>query len=126
MRFMCALNECDFHASGVYARGSKRSHTGGKCVTCRGLHILALRRTTLLNLSCVSPKMGCLEYIYITKSAGVVCSNPSGGITPRNFGNSVYPTFPVPFGRDTESLKLVPLFGVYARGSKRCHTGWWK
>ena len=23
--------------SGVYARGSKRSHTGGKCVTCRGL-----------------------------------------------------------------------------------------
>ena len=27
--------------SGVYARGSKRSHTGGKCVTCRGLHIPA-------------------------------------------------------------------------------------
>ena len=27
--------------SGVYARGSKRSHTGGKCVTCRELHILA-------------------------------------------------------------------------------------
>ena len=26
--------------SGVYARGSKRSHTEGKCVTCRGLHIL--------------------------------------------------------------------------------------
>ena len=24
--------------SGVYARGSKISHTGGKCVTCRGLH----------------------------------------------------------------------------------------
>ena len=24
--------------SGVYARGSKRSHTGGKCVTCCGLH----------------------------------------------------------------------------------------
>ena len=24
---------------GVYARGSKISHTGGKCVTCRGLHI---------------------------------------------------------------------------------------
>ena len=34
-----------FYLSGVYstARGSKRSHTGdraGKCVTCRGLHIL--------------------------------------------------------------------------------------
>ena len=26
--------------SGVYARGSKISHTEGKCVTCRGLHIL--------------------------------------------------------------------------------------
>ena len=26
--------------SGVYARGSKRSHTGGNCVTCRGLHTL--------------------------------------------------------------------------------------
>ena len=25
----------------VNARGSKISHTGGKCVTCRGLHILA-------------------------------------------------------------------------------------
>ena len=24
--------------SGVYARGSKISHTGGKCVTCHGLH----------------------------------------------------------------------------------------
>ena len=23
--------------SGVYARGSKRSHTGGRCVTCSGL-----------------------------------------------------------------------------------------
>ena len=23
--------------SGVYARGSKRSHTGGKCITCSGL-----------------------------------------------------------------------------------------
>ena len=26
--------------SGVYARGSKISHTWGKCVTCCGLHIL--------------------------------------------------------------------------------------
>ena len=24
--------------SGVYTRGSKRSHAGGKCETCRGLH----------------------------------------------------------------------------------------
>ena len=28
--------------SGVYARGSKRSNRGSKCVTCRGLHILAV------------------------------------------------------------------------------------
>ena len=28
--------------SGVYARGSKISHTGSKCVTYRGLHILAV------------------------------------------------------------------------------------
>ena len=26
--------------SGVYARGSKRSHTGGNGVTCHGLHVL--------------------------------------------------------------------------------------
>ena len=26
-----------FLLSGVYAWGSKRSHTGGKCVTCSGL-----------------------------------------------------------------------------------------
>ena len=25
------------HTACVYARGSKRSHTGGKCVTCSGL-----------------------------------------------------------------------------------------
>ena len=25
---------------GVYARGSKRSHTGGKCVTCCGLRVV--------------------------------------------------------------------------------------
>ena len=46
--------------SGVYARGSKISHTGGKPqlnrhIPCRGLH-------TSLNHSCVSPKMGCFEY----------------------------------------------------------------
>ena len=29
--------------SGVYARGSKRSHTVGKCVTYRGLHILPVQ-----------------------------------------------------------------------------------
>ena len=31
------LSEETLKAGGVYARGSKRSHTGGKCVTCSGL-----------------------------------------------------------------------------------------
>ena len=31
---------CQSLLSCAYARGSKRSHTRGKCVTCRGLHIL--------------------------------------------------------------------------------------
>ena len=51
-----------FYRSGVYARGSKRSHTGGKCVTCRGLHILTYEGQLSKNHSCVSPKLGCLEY----------------------------------------------------------------
>ena len=33
--------------SGVYARGSERSHTGGKCVTCRGLHIFPGQKSLL-------------------------------------------------------------------------------
>ena len=41
--------------SGVCARGSKRSHTGGKCVICLGLH------NSEINHSCVSPRKGCLE-----------------------------------------------------------------
>ena len=32
-----------------------------KCLTCRGLHIH--EKDNSLNHSCVSPKMGCLEYI---------------------------------------------------------------
>ena len=45
--------------SGVYARGSKRSHTGGKCVTYRGLH------TSEINHSCVSSTVACLEYVTV-------------------------------------------------------------
>ena len=40
----------------------------------------------------------------------------------RNLGNFVHPTEPVSFGRDTKSRWSV-LSGVYARGSKRSHTG---
>ena len=35
------------------------NHTGGKCVTCRGLHILASDKDNSINHSCVSPRMGC-------------------------------------------------------------------
>ena len=44
--------------SGVYARGRKISHTVGKCVTCRGLDILAY-----INNSCVR-----LFGVYIPKT----------------------------------------------------------
>ena len=37
-----------------------------------------------------------------------------------HFGNFLYPTFPVSFGRDTKSRWSL-LSGVYARGSKRSH-----
>ena len=37
-----------------------------------------------------------------------------------NFGNFLYPTLPVSFGRDTKS-RWSFLYGVYARGSKRSH-----
>ena len=37
-----------------------------------------------------------------------------------NFGNFLYPTLPVSFGRDTKSRWSL-LSGVYARGSKRSH-----
>ena len=40
---------------GVYARGSKKSHTRGKCVTCRGLHNSEIKH------SCISARMVCLE-----------------------------------------------------------------
>ena len=40
----------------------------------------------------------------------------------QNLGNFVHPTLPVSIGRDTKSRwSLLP--GVYARGSKRSHTG---
>ena len=45
-------------------------------------------------------------------------SNPAGGTSLRNFGNSV---FPWSFVGDIIS-RSVPLSGVYARGSKRSHT----
>ena len=39
-----------------------------------------------------------------------------------NFGNFLYPTLPVSFGRDTKRRWSL-LSGVYARGSKISHTG---
>ena len=40
----------------------------------------------------------------------------------RNFGNFLYLTLPVSFGRDTKSRRSL-LSSVYARGSKIYHTG---
>ena len=51
----------------------------------------------------------------------VLGSNPAGGTSLRNFGNSVYPTLPVYFGGYTKSRRSL-VFGVYARGSKIPHT----
>ena len=42
--------------SGVYARGSKRSHAGGKFVSCSGL-----TNSREKDNSCVSPSLGCLD-----------------------------------------------------------------
>ena len=53
----------------------------------------------------------------------VLGSNPAGATSLRNFGNSVLkPTLPGSFGKDTKSCWSF-LSGVYARGSKRPHTG---
>ena len=46
--------------SGVYVKGSKRSHTGGKCVTCSGL-----THSREKDNSCVSPGLGCLYVNYL-------------------------------------------------------------
>ena len=52
----------------------------------------------------------------------VLVSNPAGGTSLQNFGNSVYPTLPVSFGGDTKNRWSL-LSGVYAKGSKISHTG---
>ena len=46
--------------SGVYVKGSKRSHTGGKCVTCSGL-----TNSREKDNFCVSPSLGCLDVNYL-------------------------------------------------------------
>ena len=56
--------------------------------------------------------------------AHLICSRPGNvgvvAISLWDFGNSVYPTLPVYFGRDTKSRWSL-LSGVYARRSKRSH-----
>ena len=52
----------------------------------------------------------------------ILGSNPAGGASLRNFGNSVYPTLPMSFGRETRSRRSF-LSGVNARGRRRSHTG---
>ena len=48
--------------SGVYARGSKISHTGGKMCNLSWTPHYSLDKDNSLNHSCVSPRMDCLEY----------------------------------------------------------------
>ena len=43
----------------------------------------------------------------------VLDSNPAGGTSLRNFGNSIYPALPVSFGGYTKRHQSL-LFGVYA------------
>ena len=54
---------CRSLLSGVYARGSKRSHQSAPeiCNLSWTPHS-SLEKDNSLNHSCVSPKMGCLEY----------------------------------------------------------------
>ena len=47
----------------------------------------------------------------------VLHSNPAGGTSLRNFGNSFYPALPVSFGGDT-NIRRSLLSGIDARGSK--------
>ena len=52
----------------------------------------------------------------------VLGSNPAGGSSLGNFGNSVYPALPASFLGDTKSRRTL-LSDVYARGSKiKYHT----
>ena len=37
-------NICGSLLSDIYARGSKIFHTGGKCIICRGVHILPAQK----------------------------------------------------------------------------------
>ena len=53
---------------------------------------------------------------------GVLGSNPAGGTSLLNFGNSIYPTLPASFGGDA-MCRCSLLYGVYARGSNSSHTG---
>ena len=48
--------------------------------------------------------------------------NEAGATSLWNFDNSVYPSLLVSFGGDNKSRRSL-LSGVYARGSKRSHTG---
>ena len=52
----------------------------------------------------------------------VLGSNPAGGTSLRNYGNSVYPALPVSFGGDTKSRWSL-LSGIHARGSKISDSG---
>ena len=48
----------------------------------------------------------------------VLCLNPAGGTSLRNFGNSVYTALPVSFGGDAKRRRSL-LSGVFAKYPKQ-------
>ena len=54
---------CSSLLSSAYARGSIKSHTGGKRCNLSWTPHSSLEKVNSLNNSCVSPRMGHLEYI---------------------------------------------------------------
>ena len=85
-----------------YARGSKISHTEGKCVTCRGLHNFEI------NHSYVSPRIGCLENNYL-RPKDLLHSQPDTNGFNVSYGGRV--------------CNYHPWFGIYSKCKSNKHGG---
>ena len=95
---------------------------------------ICLKRKSLFQKASLYGNMQRIKCIKITRRGGAVVEWYSVGLSVegtgvqnhllpfQNLDNFVHPTLLVSFGRDTKSRwSLLP--GVYARGSKRSHTG---
>ena len=86
--------------SGVYARGSKRSHQSAlECVgpNCRGLHHAPTLNSLPPECDYAAEKNAAL-HLYRKKK------NPAAATSLRTFGNSVYPALPVSFGGHNKAV----------------------